>query len=149
MRHVLILGTPPDIAIPPGRDWRVVSTSPWLSAQLDAAGVRHRRAEDYGGPTTWEALHGAAAGSLAGLARGSRRSPEAAWLDDWSHLLADELGVPLFWFAMARGLLRVERPRAIHAQRVAPSSGAAGAVSALTTALETLGRRLTIWPPTA
>lgn len=149
MRHVLILGTPPDTALPPGRDWRVVSTSPWLSAQLDAVRVHHRRAEDYCGPTTWEALHVAAAGSLAGLARRSREAPDAAWLNDWSHILADELGVPLFWYRVARGLLRVERPRAIHVQRVAPSSGPAGAVRALTTALEALGRRVATWPPSA
>lgn len=147
MRQVLILATPPDPADMPGAGWRVVSTSPWLSARLDAAGVDHRRAVDYGPPTDWQALHADAAGCLAALARRGAAPPDAAWLDDWSHLLVDELRVPLFWYRVARGLLRAERPRAIHVQRFDPSSGASAAMAALTLAFETLGRPCLPWPP--
>jgi hypothetical protein len=145
--QVLILATPPDPARIPGAGWRVVSTSPWLSARLDAAGIGHRRALDYGPSSNWQALHAEAAGCLAALARRSLAPPDADWLDDWSHLLVDELRVPLFWFRVARGLLRVERPHAIHLQTIDPASGAAAAMAALALAFAALGRPCLPWPP--
>jgi hypothetical protein len=150
VRHILILGALPDAArrAPLAAvGWRVVSTSPWLSAQLDSAGIAHRRAETYGPPATWPRLHAATARAVNGLAVRSHAAPDGVWLDDWSHLIVDELSEQIFWEGVARGLLRVERPRAIHVQRIDRASSASGPVTALARALDALGRPCAPWPP--
>ena len=150
MRQLLILGTLPAARRPQlaalGDGWCLVSTSPWLSAQLDAAGLRHRRPCDYCPPASWPRRHAATARRLARLARSTPVPPDPAWLDDWSHLLVDELGPSLFWADAARRLLADGRPRAVHAQRLG-AHPAAAAVDALARGFAALGWACTAWPP--
>ena len=147
MRQLLILGTLPPLArrAALGGDWRVVSTTPWLSAQLDAAGIRHLRTRDYCPPPRWPRLHAATVRRLAGLARRAAAPPDPAWLNDWSHLLVDELAPALFWADAARRLLRTQRPRAVHVQRVGAHPSAA-AVAALAAGFAALGHPCSAWP---
>lgn len=150
MRELLILGTLPRARRAQlaalGDGWCVVSTSPWLSAQLDAAGIRHRRPRDYCPPPSWPPRHAATARRLARLARRGPVRPEPAWLDDWSHLLVDELAPSLFWAAAARRLSGDERPRAIHVQRLG-AHPAAAAVAGLARGFAALGWTCHIWTP--
>lgn len=149
MPDILVLGVlpaaPRRAALARAPAYRVVSTSPWLAAQLRQAGVPHRAAESYATTRTWEALHAAAARRLRDLHRRGGAAADEAWLDDWSHLLVEDLRDQAFWDLVARGVAARERPRRVYVQRVAPPCAAAGAVATLREALAALGLPCRRW----
>jgi hypothetical protein len=151
VRDILILGTLPDARrraeIAERAGLRIVSTSPWLSAQLDALAIPHRSADTYAPLRTWEDIHAAAARRVRRLYRRGGAPVDDAWFDDWSHLLVDEVRQQTYWEHVARRLVANGRPQMMEAQRLPPSSAPAMAVIALTRALAALGCRCTPWPP--
>jgi hypothetical protein len=147
--QLLILGTLPGprrrAALLRGDAYRVVSTSRWLSAQLRAVGIQHRDAASYAPTDTWPAVHAAAAQRLRRLRRRAGATVDARWLDDWSHLLVDEVREQIFWELVARGIVARDRPRGAYAQQLAPTAAPYAAVTALTDALVALGVPSSPW----
>jgi len=150
-RRVIILG-----ALPRRRAWRaalgrepgrVISISPALSDALVDAGVAHRSSERYFAAADWSAIHDRVAVQLRRMAAGSEAIARSPWLDDWSHLLGDELRDTLYWMRVAEQVLRRERPHQVCVQRLASAHPASPALAALRAAFAQFGHPCRPWPP--
>jgi hypothetical protein len=149
MRRVLVLGYVGDAVVRLGdevarsADWRLVSLSPAVSDYLRTANVPHVSVVEYVGVIGWEAIHEEIAGVLRGL---SADPPDAAWLDDWSHLIVDEARVPFFWSHLAHRIVDVERPSLMLIQEPLESHSSYLALSSMAAACRLLGQPVATWP---
>jgi hypothetical protein len=146
MRRVLVLGAPPDVGrvraeTIGGDSCRVIGITASVCERLAAAGIAARVAGAYAGRDDWDCIHGRAARLLFAADDGDA----AAWRDDWSHLLAEQLSADLFWASAASGIIARERPSAIWLQPVGVGDGACAAMAALASAFDALGRRWSPW----
>jgi len=150
MHRVLILAQlPPAAALrdPLGDSGGcVISLTPWLSEQLDAADISSRPASDYAETDDWEDIHAELWSALAGQGGGVPPSMPA-WLHDWSHFLVDELRADLYWARVAKRIVELESPMELMIQRVSSQDGPAGGLLALTAAFDLLGQRWSYWEP--
>ncbi len=153
MRRLLILSV-----VPKWRAWqddprmtdrhcRRISTSPQLSSVLTAKGIPHRNLGDYCALTGWDEIHAVVTRQLHKLAVASSPRLHATWLDDWSHLIVDEVRNDVFWGELAKRLLRKERPKEVWLQRVASSHPAAPQITVLTRELTLRGMPPRSWVP--
>jgi len=114
-------------------DCTVVSLSAELSERLASAGISHRCIRDYAASRGWNEMHSRIGDVLAGLP-----VPDNVLLDDWSHLIVDELREMFFWAEVAKAIVTREHPRDLRVQELPAQHPSAGELGWLRSAFDHL-----------